>query len=86
MEELNNDQVDGQKPKINNYERVIIAAKLARKINSRRLVAKEQMSPEELAEFDKRKVTSVALNDLADNKVEFELKKPESDEETYDLT
>ena len=86
MEDANKDQVEEQKPKTNNYEKVIIASKLARKINTRRQAAKEQMSPEELAEVDKRKVTTMALDELKANKVEFELKKPESDEETYDLT
>ncbi len=70
----------------NVYEQVIVAAKLARKINSLRVVARDQLAPEELANLDRRKVTSVALEELKDGKVQYEIHKIEAEEETYDLT
>lgn len=71
---------------LNDYEAVLIAAKLARKINGLRLAAKEQLAPEELAGMDQRKVTTVALEELKSGKVQFERRMPEEKEETYDLT
>lgn len=71
---------------LNDYESVLVAAKLARRMNSARLAAKEQLSPEEIAKIDQRKVTSVALEELKDGKVRFERRKRIEEEETYDLT
>ena len=73
-------------PKLNDYEAVIVAAKLARKINGLRLAAKEQLAPEELAGMDQRKVTTIALEELRNGKIQFERRKPVEEEETYDLT
>lgn len=70
----------------NDYETVILAAKLARKINNSRVVAKEQLAPEELGKIDQRKVTTVALEELKSGKVQILRQKEEQDEETYDLT
>ena len=91
MEENNKEQVspdngssDDVKP--NDYERVILAAKLARRINDHRVVAREQLAPEEIAKIDQRKVTSVALEDLAKGKVRIIRQKETREEETFDLT
>lgn len=72
--------------KLNDYETVILAAKLARKINNARVVAKEQLAPEEQDKIDQRKVTTVALEELSTGKVQILRQKDEQDEETYDLT
>ena len=88
-EELTNDQNQDQVEDVdyaNNYEKVIIAAKHARLINNKRLVEKEQLSLEEIAELDQRKVTSIALEEFEAHEIEFERKKSDSEEETYDLT
>jgi DNA-directed RNA polymerase subunit K/omega len=72
--------------KLNDYEKVILAAKLARKINNQRVVAREQMAPEEIARIDQRKVTSVALEDLEMGKIHIVRQKETPEEETFDLT
>jgi DNA-directed RNA polymerase omega subunit len=72
--------------RLNDYETVLVAAKLARRMNTARLAAKEQLSPEEIAKIDQRKVTSVALDELKEGKVRFEKRKRVEEEETYDLT
>ncbi len=56
----------------NEYEAVFVAAKLSRKINALRQAAKEQVPPEEFTKLDQRKVTTVALDELASGKVKFE--------------
>ncbi len=80
------EEQETKEPILNDYEAVLVAAKLARKINSLRLAAKEQLAPEELAGMDQRKVTTVALEELKSGKVQFERTMPEEEEETYDLT
>lgn len=80
------EEQETKEPILNDYEAVIVAAKLARKINGLRLAAKEQLAPEELAGMDQRKVTTVALEELKSGKVQFERTMPEEEEETYDLT
>ncbi len=80
------EEKETKEPKLNDYEAVIVTAKLARKINSLRLAAKEQLAPEELAAMDQRKVTSVALEELKSGKIRFERRKPVEEEEGYDLT
>jgi DNA-directed RNA polymerase omega subunit len=70
----------------NEYEAVLVAAKLARKINARRQAAKEQLPVEELAALDQRKVTTMALEELLQGKVKFERRKRPEEEETFDLT
>lgn len=70
----------------NEYEAVLLAAKLARKINALRSAAKEQLPPEEYNKVDQRKVTTVAIEELASGKVQFERKKPVEEEESFDLT
>jgi len=71
---------------LNRYEAVLVAAKLARKINSLRLAAKEQLAPEELSGIDARKVTTIALEELKSGKVKYERKVTAEEESTYDLT
>ena len=80
------EEKETKEPILNDYEAVLVAAKLARKINGLRLAAKEQLAPEELAGMDQRKVTTVALEELKSGKVQFERTMPEEEEETYDLT
>jgi DNA-directed RNA polymerase omega subunit len=70
----------------NDYEKVIIAAKVARKINNQRIAAREHLAPEEIAKIEQRKVTSIALKDVENGKVRFLRQKEEREEETYDLT
>jgi len=71
---------------LNRYEAVLVAAKLARKINSLNLAAKEQLPVEELSSIDQRKVTSIALEELKTGKVRYERKEEAREESTYDLT
>lgn len=71
---------------LNRYEAVLVAAKLARKINTLRLAAKEQLAPEELTDIDLRKVTTVALEELGSGKVKYDRKEEVEVESTYDLT
>jgi DNA-directed RNA polymerase omega subunit len=71
---------------LNRYEAVLVAAKLSRKINGLRIAAKEQLSAEELAAMDRRKVTSVALEELSSGKVQYERKVVIEEESTFDLT
>lgn len=80
------EEKETKEPILNDYEAVLVAAKLARKINGLRLAAKEQLAPEELAGMDQRKVTTIALEELKSGKVQFERTMPEEEEETYDLT
>ncbi len=91
MEEVDKEQMkSGDKAdnieELNDYKKVILAAKLARKINNTRIVAGEQLAPEEISKIDRRKVTTVALEDLGSGKVQISRQKEEPSEETYDLT
>jgi DNA-directed RNA polymerase omega subunit len=86
QEQLNPEEAAADIKQPNNYETVILAAKLARKLNNARVVAKEQLAPEELGKIDQRKVTTVALEELKGGKVQILRQKEEQDEETYDLT
>jgi DNA-directed RNA polymerase omega subunit len=52
----------------NRYEAVLIASQRARQINSIRLAQLERMAEEDIS-IDGRKVTSLALADLASGKV-----------------
>jgi DNA-directed RNA polymerase omega subunit len=61
---------DVEKVARNRYEAVLIAAQRARQINSLRLAQLERMTEENITN-DGRKVTSLALKDLAENKVKF---------------
>ncbi len=80
------EEKETKEPNLNDYEAVLVAAKLARRINDLRLAAKEELAPEELAGMDQRKVTTVALEELKSGKVRLERVKPQEEEETYDLT
>jgi DNA-directed RNA polymerase subunit K/omega len=91
MDDVNQEQAapgngSSHDKKPNDYERVILAAKLARRINDHRVVAREQLPPEEIAKIDQRKVTSVALDDLETGKVKIIRQKEKREEETFDLT
>lgn len=65
----------------NKYEAVIVASKLARNINDKRLAAAENVGTDEPAPVYKNKVTTEALNELADGKVKFDFKIEEHREE-----
>jgi DNA-directed RNA polymerase omega subunit len=55
----------------NKYEAVIVAARLARKINNFRLAEEEHLGPDApLPEYAK-KVTTEAIEDLAEGKVKY---------------
>jgi len=71
---------------LNRYEAVLVAAKLARKINALKLAVKEQLPAEELSRIDHRKVTTIALDELKSGKVKYERKEVAAEESTYDLT
>lgn len=86
QEQINPEEALAEAEVLNDYETVILAAKMARKINNARLAAKEQLAPEELGSVDQRKVTTVALEELKSGKVQILRQKEEQDEETYDLT
>jgi DNA-directed RNA polymerase omega subunit len=68
MARVNFDEVD--KITRNRYEAVLIAARRARQINSLRLSLLERMA-EENVDIDGRKVTSIAMKDLSEGRVEF---------------
>ncbi len=70
----------------NEYEAVLVAARLARKINAARQAAKEQTAPEEFNKMDQRKVTTAALDQLKSGRVKFNHRKTEEEIETFDLT
>ncbi len=70
----------------NEYEAVLVAAKLARKINAERLAQKEQTPLEELGKLDQRKVTTAALDELASGKIKIEQRAAVEEEESFDLT
>jgi DNA-directed RNA polymerase omega subunit len=70
----------------NEYEAVLVAAKLARKINAERLAQKEQTPLEELGKLDQRKVTTAALDKLTSGKIKIEQRAVVEEEESFDLT
>ncbi|UCE66962.1 MAG: DNA-directed RNA polymerase subunit omega [Candidatus Zixiibacteriota bacterium] len=91
MEEVDKEQMKIEKKsdefeRLNDYEKVILAAKLARKINNTRIVAGEQLAPEEINKLDRRKVTTTALEELDSGNVQISRQREEPSEETYDLT
>ena len=55
----------------NKYEAVIIASKVARKLNLERLADAENIGPEESVPVYKTKVTTEAITDLAEGKIKF---------------
>ena len=85
MEETKKKKLEDAIP--NEYEAVLAAAKLARKINALRVAAKEQLAPEEFNKMDQRKVTTLALEELIQGKAHIERKPTvEEEEESFDLT
>jgi hypothetical protein len=70
----------------NEYEAVLVAAKLARRLNTLRLAAKEQLPPEEYHKIDARKVTTQAMDELIEEKVKFARESTVEKEESFDLT
>ena len=54
----------------NRYEAVLIVAQRARQVNAMRLAQLERMAEEDVT-IDARKVTSIALQDVATGKAKF---------------
>ena len=65
----------------NKYEAVIVASKLARKINMKRLAVTEGLGPDDNVPGFKQKVTVEALDELALGKVKFSINDPKNQEE-----
>lgn len=65
----------------NKYEAVIVASKIARKLNMNRLSETENLGPDENVPTYKTKVTVEALNALADGKIKFKISEDESRED-----
>jgi len=65
----------------NKYEAVIVASKLARKVNVKRLSVTENLGPEEVPPSVKTKVTVEAINAVAQGKVKFTIKEDKTTEE-----
>jgi len=66
------------------YEAVIVAAKLARRINNKRVAAEEQLGPDDVVPTHKLKVTTEAILELAEGRVEYDYKKEiESEEDVF---
>jgi DNA-directed RNA polymerase omega subunit len=61
---------DLDKLTVNRYEAVLIAAQRARQVNAMRLAQLERMAEEDVT-IDARKVTSIALQDVATGKAKF---------------
>jgi DNA-directed RNA polymerase subunit K/omega len=68
----------------NKYEAVIIAAKLARKLNMERLAETENLGPDESIPVHKTKVTTEAINGLAEGKIKYKFREEKHhDEEIF---
>jgi len=65
----------------NKYETVIIAAKVARKINLQRLAAAESLGDNEAVPKYKMKVTTEALKSVADGKIKYRFRDEKSQDE-----
>ncbi len=70
---------DLDKLTVNRYEAVLIAAQRARQVNAMRLAQLERMAEEDVT-IDARKVTSIALQDVATGKVKFRRTGKDEDE------
>ena len=65
----------------NKYEAVIVVAKLARKINDKRLATEEQLGTEGQPPNYSNKVTTEAMQQLADGEVKYVFKEESSMED-----
>ncbi|MCP4581561.1 MAG: DNA-directed RNA polymerase subunit omega [candidate division Zixibacteria bacterium] len=65
----------------NKYEAVIVASKLARKINNQRVSVEQQLGPDEPMPEHDQKVTTEALVELADGNVNYIIKEDTQPEE-----
>ena len=65
----------------NKYEAVIVASKLARKINNKRVAVEQQLGPDEPVPEHKEKVTTEAIIELAEGKVNYIFRDDSSSEE-----
>lgn len=70
VERLDLDKI--KKHTTNVYEAVIVAAKRSRQLNEERIAKLEMMPEDDSIEVDLRKVTKVALKELAEGKIETE--------------
>jgi DNA-directed RNA polymerase omega subunit len=57
---------------LNHYEAVIAAAKRARMINTKRLAKLEMMTEDAEVDIDYRKVTSIALEELLNDRIKYQ--------------
>jgi DNA-directed RNA polymerase omega subunit len=65
---------DIKKNSTNMYEAVLIASKRARQLNEERIQKLEMMPQDDSIDVDPRKVTEIALRDLADGKLRVDRK------------
>jgi len=65
----------------NKYEAVIVAAKLARQINMNRLASEENLGPEAPPPTYAHKVTTEAINKLAEGNIQYRFREATADEE-----
>jgi hypothetical protein len=71
----------------NEYVAVIVAARLARKINDKRYALKQQIPLEEFTKIDQRKATSVAIDQFKKGEIKYSSGKPiESEDESFEIT
>jgi len=68
----------------NKYEAVIVAAKLARRINNKRVAEEEQLGPDDVVPTHKLKVTTEAIIELAEGNTKYAFKKDtESEDDVF---
>ena len=60
---------------LNHYEAVIAAAKRARMVNLKRLAQLEMMTEDAEVDIDYRKVTSIALEELLNDRIKYKYEK-----------
>ncbi|MCD6160844.1 MAG: DNA-directed RNA polymerase subunit omega [candidate division Zixibacteria bacterium] len=65
----------------NKYKAVIVASRLARKINDKRVAEYEQLGPDAPLPRYPLKVTTEAINEVADGKVNYSIVKDKPSEE-----
>lgn len=65
----------------NKYEAVIVAAKLARKINMDRLAVEENLGPDASPPTYANKVTTEAINKLAEGHIHYRFREAKPSEE-----
>jgi len=73
MKEVDRSSLEKAKAHAKNvYEAVIITAKRSRQLNEERLAQLELMPEDDSIEIDNRKVTEIAIKELADGQIKVE--------------